>query len=51
MTESELIAATSVVAESLFLKNILTTLSELPVQLVVRLDNSAARSETYPRPP
>ena len=42
--EAELTAATSVIAESLFLKNILESLSEHPVDLVVRLDNSAARS-------
>ena len=42
--EAELISATSAIAEALFLKNSLESLSDLPVDVVVRLDNSAARS-------
>ena len=42
--ESELMASTSAIAEALFLKNLLTSLTEDEVSLVARLDRSSARS-------
>ena len=42
--ESELMASTSAIAEALFLKNLLTSLTEDEVSLVARLDSSSARS-------
>ncbi|CAE7834903.1 RE2 [Symbiodinium sp. CCMP2592] len=42
--ESELMASTSAIAEALFLKNLLTSLTKDAVDLAARLDSSSARS-------